>query len=141
MEALDLQRSHYDCGPTALHGALKLCGRKAKYDDLVRWAGSTEEKGTPAVGIKRALEKLKVPFTEYRSSNRMKAWRWARLQTQPAILCFDNDEHWVLLCAGTGRRVLVFDPEAGLRVYSRKDFMGRWVTGRNVYGILLGNRS
>ena len=55
----------------------------------------------------------------------------------PAVLCFDNDEHWVLLVAGLGRRVLVFDPEKGLGIYARRDFMARWVTDGRVYGIQL----
>lgn len=137
MEVLDPQKTEYDCGPTALHGALKLYGLKTRYKDIVRWAGTTAEKGTPAAGLKRVLERLGVRFTEYQTKSRDSAWRWARRQIEPAVLCFDDDEHWVLLCAGLGRRVLVFDPERGVEIYSRKDFMLRWVTNGKVYGLQL----
>ena len=137
MEILEPQKTSYDCGPTALHGALKLYGLKTRYNDILRWAGTTEEKGTPAVGLKRVLDKLGVRFTEYQTKSRNSAWRWARRQTEPAVLCFDDDEHWVLLCAGLGRRVLVFDPETGMTILSRKDFMARWVTDGRVYGLQL----
>lgn len=137
MDVLELQKTDSDCGPAALHGALKLYGRKVRYVDLVRWAGTTVEKGTPAVGLKRVLDRLRIPFSEYQSQSRHTAWRWARRQTQPAVLCFDGDEHWVLLVAGLGRRVLVFDPERGLEIYSRADFMSRWVTAGRVYALVL----
>lgn len=137
MEALERQRANYDCGPAALHGALKLYGRQVRYNSLVRWAGTTEANGTSAAGLKRALERLGVPYTEYTSRSRRLSWRWACKQTSPSVLCFDNDEHWVLLMAGLGRRVLVFDPETGLQVYSRQDFLARWVTEGRVYALSL----
>lgn len=137
MESLDPQKTTYDCGPTALHGALKIYGRKARYADLLRWAGTTPEKGTSAAGLKRALDRIKIAYTEYSSRSRKSSWNWARRQQGPSVLCFDNDEHWVLLVAGLGRRVLIFDPEVGLVIYSRRDFLSRWVTDGRVYGIRL----
>ena len=137
VDALELQKEAYDCGVAALHGALKLYGRRVRYDHLQRWAGTTPAKGTSAAGLKRALERLGIPFTEYQSRSRHTAWRWARKQLTPAVLCFDNDEHWVLLVAGLGRRVLVFDPEKGLGIYARRDFMARWVTNGRVYALQL----
>lgn len=137
MEVLEPQKTNYDCGPTALHGALKLYGRTVRYKDVVRWAGTTEAKGTSAAGLKRVLDHLEIPYSEYSSRSRKCGWDWARRQQLPAVLCFDNDEHWVLLMAGLGRRVLVFDPETGLAIYSRKDFLARWVTDGRVYGLAL----
>lgn len=137
MEALDRQQYDFDCGPAALHGALKLYGRKYRYQDIRRWAGTTPEKGTSAAGIKRVLDRLQIPYSEFQSKSRKVSWDWARRQTQPVVLSFDQDEHWVLLCAGLGRRVMVFDPESGMGIYSRKDFLARWVTDGRVYGILL----
>src|SRR4051812_3478506 len=113
METFQLQTADFDCGPTALRGALQLFGRKVNLRDLTRWAGTTPARGTPAVGLKRALDKVGVTFREYASKSRLRAWRWARRQTSPAVLSFDNDEHWVLLVAGLGRTVVIFDPELG----------------------------
>lgn len=137
MESLEPQKTQYDCGPTALHGALKLYGRKTRLKDLLRWAGTTPERGTSAAGLKRALDRIGIPYREYQSRSRKLSWDWARRQLLPAVLCFDNDEHWVLLVAGLGRRVLIFDPEVGLRIYARRDFLARWVTNGRVYGIRL----
>jgi len=137
MEALDLQQHDYDCGPAALRAALQLYGRQVQHADLCRWAGTTAEKGTSAAGLKRALEHLAVPFSEYQSRSRSASWAWARRQTSPVVLCFDADQHWVLLMAGLGRRVLIFDPELGVRVQGRASFLKRWVTDGRVYGISL----
>jgi ABC-type bacteriocin/lantibiotic exporter with double-glycine peptidase domain len=137
VEILEPQKSGHDCGPTALHGALKLYGRKTRYKDIYRWAGTTEAKGTPAAGLKRVLERLEIPFREYTSKSRRVSWDWARRQVQPAVLCFDNDEHWVLMVAGLNHRVVIHDPEKGVQIYARKDFMARWVTAGKVYAIQL----
>ena len=138
MELLEHQKTGSDCGPTALHGALKLLGIKAYYQDVYRLAGTDPDKGTSAAGLKRALEALKVSLKEYSTRNSQSAWNWIRKQTQPTILAVDNDDHWVLLIAGMGRRVVIFDPEQGLMVYGRRDFMARWTSpSGGFYGIQL----
>lgn len=138
MESLDRQKTDSDCGPTALHGALKLYGVKAYYQDVYRLAGTDPEKGTSAAGLKRALESLKVPLKEYSSKSRPAAWNWIRHQSHPTILSVDSDNHWILLIAGSGRRVTVFDPELGIRIYGRKEFLNRWVNPiGGFYGIQL----
>ena len=137
METFQLQTGDFDCGPAALRGALQLLGRHVSLRDLTRWAGTTPARGTPAAGLKRTLERLGVTFREYTSKSRLQAWKWARRQTAPAVLSFDDDEHWVLLCAGLGRTVVIFDPEIGVQVYARKDFLRRWVTGGRVYALQL----
>lgn len=137
MQRLELQKANFDCGPTALHSALKLYGRTTKFSNIIRWAGCTPEKGTSAAGLKRCLERLSVPFSEYNSRSRIASWKWARKQTMPSVLCFDNDEHWVLLVAGLNSTVLVFDPEVGFEIYKRKDFLARWITNGKVYAIQL----
>ncbi len=129
MVTLDLQSTTYDCGPVALRGGLQLLGRQVTLRDLTRWAGTTPAKGTPAAGLKRALERVGVTFREYASKSRLQAWKWTRRISTPALLSFDDDEHWVLLCASVGRTVIIFDPEVGLQVYARKDFLNRWTAG------------
>lgn len=138
MVKFDLQMTTYDCGPAALRAALQLFGRKATLRDLTRWAGTTPAKGTPAVGLKRALDRLGVTFREYTSKSRLRAWKWARRQASPAVLSFDDDDHWVLLCAGLGRTVIIFDPEVGVQVYTRKDFLNRWqASAGHIYALQL----
>lgn len=137
MNALQLQKWSWDCGPTALQGALTLWGKKTKHTDLCRWAGSTPSKGTSAAGLKRVLERLHVPFREYCSKSRRASWDWARNLRTPAVLSFDADEHWILLVAGVGRRVMVYDPEYGYCIYNRQDFLSRWVHEGRCYGIQL----
>lgn len=138
MKPLLKQKYGWDCGPTCLINALCLRGRIVEWDDAVRWLKATEANGTSAAALKRVLGWLRVPYKEYSSPGLKRSWSKLTHMTLPAILPVDLDDHWILVVSGVGRRIVVFDPEVGLGVYGRKEFMSRWVNcfGK-FYGIFL----
>lgn len=137
MDPFKRQRRASDCGAAALAALLKLLGKTVPYADLLMAAGTTDSRGTSSAGIMRAMKELKVKHIEMQFEDRADAWSWASAlgRSGPAILSFDRDEHWVLLVAGYGSRVLVFDPEVGTRVMGRQALLKRWSMDGRFYAI------
>jgi ABC-type bacteriocin/lantibiotic exporter with double-glycine peptidase domain len=134
------QQDEWDCGPTSLVNALALRGRATEWSSAVRWVGATSEKGTSAAGMMRALDWLRIGYTQFSSADKRRSWRRLTRTNRPVILPVDLDEHWVILVSGVGHRVVVWDPNptVGLMVYGCAEFCRRWLSPtKKFYGIFL----
>ena len=136
---LQHQKGSWDCGPTGLRNTLILLGRNVEWDSVVQWTGASED-GTYGAALLRTLGWLKVRAVEYSSTDVRRSWNRLTRLSRPAMLCVDNDGHWVTAIAGVGRRIVVWDPlpNAGLQIYGRAEFLKRWINSQNrMYGVFV----
>jgi hypothetical protein len=131
MLRLHYQKGSWDCGPTGLKNTLVLLGRSVEWDSVVQWTQASES-GTYGAALMRALKWLKVRSVEYSSTDQRRSWNRLTRLSRPAMICVDQDSHWVSVVAGVGRR------ENGLMIYGRAELLRRWTNNQNrMYGIFI----
>ena len=126
------QTKNYTCGVASVANAAEYLGvpginqgklRKLMYAD--------EDDGTDEEEMKRGILALNLAFDEVQSDQPSDAIGWLSQHLYwygPAIVCLDDESHWVLVIGTSSNRVVVFDPAlgAGVKVYTRAGFLTRW---------------
>ncbi len=137
------QSKTYTCGVASVVNALE-CMLVTKYTQgaIRNMCHTSPEDGTDEVEIKRALLATVTQVDEYQVNDRPTALHWLTetlIYRGPAILCVDNESHWVTVTGRCGPNFLVFDPALGEgdKVYSPKGLATRWraATKPHYYGI------
>lgn len=124
------QLNSWTCGPFALKHALLALGVFAREDDLSRLAGSTEERGTDEVGLRRAAGAYRTKLVRVRKTEagaaRGELETWLRHHV-PVLLCVDQWEHWMTAVAADREHLVVFDSkyDAPLRAEPWESVMSR----------------
>lgn len=104
---------------------------------LARAAGTSPD-GTCENGIKAAIVSCGFSFREWYDECAISRWN----PTAPIVCCVNRWQHWVTVLAGTGKRVLYFDPapeeylrrENNIVSVSRTKFLKRWGAAKTVRG-------
>lgn len=138
-----LQDAQHNCGPAALSNALAALGLLHSQTECSELCKTNATDGTSPKGLISAARQLgRQPhaLSEKRGVVAM-LYLDAHLRAgRPAVLCVDNDEHWVAAIGLLGERILVADPADNELVlsYTRAGLLARWCskTGRH-YGVVL----
>jgi ABC-type bacteriocin/lantibiotic exporter with double-glycine peptidase domain len=138
-----LQDSQANCGAASLSNALAALGISHSQAECAELCKTTATEGTPPKRLLSGAKQLgRQPqvVSEKRGAVAM-LYLDAHLRAgRPAVLCVDNDEHWVAAVGLLGERILVADPADNELVlsYSRAGLVARWGSkaGR-YYGIVL----
>lgn len=126
------QTKAYTCGVASVANAAEYLGvpgigqgklRKLMYSD--------EDDGSDEDEIKRGLLALGLAVDEIESNHEYDAFGWLVQHLWwygPAIVCLDDESHWVTVIGVSMQHVTVFDPAlgAGVKVYTRQGFSTRW---------------
>jgi hypothetical protein len=106
------QPNSWTCGPFALKHALLAFGVFAREDDLSRLAGSTEQRGTDELGLRRAAGAYRARLVRVRKTEagvaRGELETWLKRHV-PVLLCVDQWEHWMTAVAADREHLVVFD--------------------------------
>lgn len=84
------------------------------------------------VGVDEWSELINPGF----SNDECDQWLYLHLGNRgPAILCVDNDDHWVTVIGICQDRYIVFDPSRnqGIEVHTWESLAERWVNAEGVY--------
>jgi ABC-type bacteriocin/lantibiotic exporter with double-glycine peptidase domain len=132
------QRKGYWCGIASIANALEVLGIRRTQREIAKLCDVRPDCGTDETEMKRALLANGVTIDEWVSkgySNEPGDWLSNQLCTGPAILCVDNDEHWVTAIGVCGPRFIVFDPSRnhGIEIHSWDSLAARWVNDDCVY--------
>jgi ABC-type bacteriocin/lantibiotic exporter with double-glycine peptidase domain len=130
MHPLELQRTSTDCGVAALRAVLQFFGIKASYRTIYKLAETSRINGTDSSNILRVLEYYKLSFEVRQSSNAKEAYQQLRDSQHVNILCWDSYDHWVVKIASVGDMNVIFDPEIGTLILTRRQVMRRWLTSK-----------
>lgn len=119
------QTTEYTCGPAALSTLINLMGGKTEEMEIARLSGTTEEKGTTMLGLKKAA-------SEFGYSGVGKKIQFSKItkESLPFIvkIVVENEEtkelkdHFVVLKKIEGDNFFVADPVDGNIVINKKDF-------------------
>lgn len=137
------QSKVYSCGTAAICNALECVGITKYTQGAIRnLCYTSPSDGTSEVEVIRALLAVGVDVDEFQVDDRDSAIMWL-IETLtfrgPAILCVDNESHWVTVIGRVGPNFAVYDPSlgAGVHVYTPKGLATRWraSTKPHYYGI------
>ncbi len=142
------QSKSYWCGVASISSALEVLGIKRSQKEVARLCHVTPSAGTDETEMKRALLANQVNIDEYTYSlpyhaggtsnleQKPTAWLWNQLNNYgPAILCVDNDEHWVTAIGVCNFNWIVFDPsrDTGVEIHTDESLKDRWVNSDGVF--------
>ncbi len=118
--------------------ALECLGIKRSQREIARLCHVTEADGTDETEVKRALLANGVGIDELYRPFRDEAIEWLRdglCNGRPAIICVDDDSHWVTVIGFCGDRFILFDPSRnmGVEVHDRDSIADRWVNSDGIY--------
>lgn len=137
-----MQDTAANCGPASLSNALQAVGvirSQAECETLCRTSGTdgTSIKGLQS-GIK-AVGRYPVALNERRYDVARLRLRDALVWGQAAVLCVDQNEHWVAAVGLIGHRILIADPADNELVLSLAidELKARWGHGNRYYGVIL----
>jgi len=100
------------CGPTALQNALRSLGLFISQEELVHLCNTSDEDGTDEKGMMQALDRLPVDYYQIHDFNGTAALSSLDCSLscgEPAIICVDDWEHWVVVIGKLGVRYIIFD--------------------------------
>lgn len=126
------QSRDYMCGVAAIQNALECVGiTKYSQGAIKRLCHVDPDEGTPEDEIMRGLLACGAQVDEASHNTVHEAVYWLQESTDcgsPAIICVDDEEHWVTVIGSLGSQFVVFDPARGqgLRLYSSKGLATRW---------------
>jgi ATP-binding cassette subfamily B protein len=114
------QLDGHDCGPTCLLMVAEYYGRRFSRDYL-RGLCSIGKGGVSLLGISNAAERIGLRSMAVRIS-------YDRLHREAALPCIVHwrGDHFVVVHRITPKKVWVADPERGLLVYSKEQFIAGW---------------
>ena len=125
---LELQRTSADCGVAALRAALVFFGVKASYRTIYRLAESSRIQGTDSKNVLKVLEHYKLNFEVRQTYNSKVAYQQLTESKYINILCIDEFDHWVVKIGSHGNLTIIFDPEFGTQVLTKRQLLKRWKT-------------
>jgi ABC-type bacteriocin/lantibiotic exporter with double-glycine peptidase domain len=128
MSVLELQRTKADCGVAALRAALLFFGVKASYKTIYKLAETSRIQGTDSKNVLKVLEHYKLNFEVRTTFNNKVAYKQLTESKYINILCVDQFDHWVVKVGGHGNLTIIFDPEVGTRVMTKRQLLKRWAT-------------
>lgn len=132
------QRKSYWCGIASIANALEVLGIRRTQREIAKLCDVNEDAGTDETEMKRALLANGVGVDEYNARRAYYAAGWldAHLTLRgPAVICVDDDEHWVTVIGTCLDRFIVFDPSRnqGVEVHTPDSLCKRWVNADGVY--------
>lgn len=130
MSALELQRTTADCGVAALRAALTFFGVKATYKTIYKLAETSRINGTDSSNILKVLEHFKLNFEVRTSFNNKVAYSKLTESKHINILCIDEFDHWVVKICTHDDKTVVFDPQKGTLVLTKRQLLKRWATSK-----------
>ncbi|MDO8495352.1 MAG: cysteine peptidase family C39 domain-containing protein [bacterium] len=138
-----LQKSNFDCGPTALINALKCFGENYSIEEMIHICKTSRARGTSSRKLKLAIKKVGFKKEAFDTKDKKTALAklFVALYSYPIILCVDHDDHWVTALALQGERIVIFDPgdnyrnrrENGCHVLSKRQLLKRWKSPHGKY--------
>jgi ABC-type bacteriocin/lantibiotic exporter with double-glycine peptidase domain len=135
MSILELQRTKADCGVAALRAALSFFGIKASYRAIYKLA-ETSNIGTDSKNILKVLEYYKLNFEVRQTYASKTAYEQLTRSPYINILCIDNFNHWVVKICTHNDMTVIFDPEYGTMVLTKRQLLNRWVaSSKETYAI------
>ncbi len=135
------------CGVASIQSAMGCLGVEVTQELVASRVHCTKKHGTPEDEIQRGLLACgagNVDVWNHRRRQQSLLWlQHTLLNTGPAILAVDHDQHWITVIGYQARTTfIVFDsiPSHGLIVYSWENLAARWRLGNhrggpNYYGI------
>lgn len=126
-----LQDSQANCGPASLSNALAALGQPRTQDECAELCKTNATDGTPTKRLLAAVKGLGlrgIVIKEKRAEVALlKLDHWLQ-RGRPAILCVDNDSHWVAAIGVLNDRILVADSADNELVlsYDRTALVERW---------------
>jgi ABC-type bacteriocin/lantibiotic exporter with double-glycine peptidase domain len=100
-------------------------------------AGTVKRHGTQEHGIKQAIERLGLSFSELKCPALLPAFDWlleAAAEGKAGIICVERGEHWNSVIGACGENLIVADPkksksnrkENGIHVFTRTNARRYW---------------
>ncbi len=130
---MEAQYLSWWCGVASIQSALECLGIEVSQEYVATQCHVTKKHGTNEDEIQRGLLACGAGHIDkWNSRRRKKSMVWLQDQltnTGPAILCVDNDRHWVTAIGILSQTTfLVFDPAGGvgLQVYEWNELADRW---------------
>lgn len=130
MSALELQRTSVDCGVAALRAALTFFSITASYKTIYKLAQVSRINGTDSPGILRVLEHYKLNFEVRQTFSNKVAFKQLTESKHINILCIDEFDHWVIKICTQGDKTVIFDPQKGTLVLTKRQLLKRWATSK-----------
>lgn len=128
-----LQKETWSCGPAAIVNAVTALGLVIEEEAVQSFASA--EKGMNEQKMIEAIKSLGLDPVEYTSLHGDLAWRSLQ-KSLPAILCVDQDQHWIAVTQVTADGgVEVRDPGLGTRAYDYEQLTSRWMFNGRFYMI------
>lgn len=130
------------CGPASIQTALLCLGIHKSQREIASRIHCTEELGTDETEVIRALLSWGCKVDPFGTTQAFDARNWLD-NFSPAIVCFDNWDHWCCFLGKSGERYLTFDPinstmnrrMNGVHVYTWEQLRTRWRCDGAFYGI------
>jgi ABC-type bacteriocin/lantibiotic exporter with double-glycine peptidase domain len=138
-KTLKRQSKSYWCGLASIANALEVLGIRRSQKELDRLCHVSAAAGTDEVEMKRALlAQRDVAIDEWNSNMVNQAMTWLEehlMNRGPAILCVDDDDHWITVIGMCDESFIVFDPSRnqGVEVHNDYSLAARWVNSDGVY--------
>jgi ABC-type bacteriocin/lantibiotic exporter with double-glycine peptidase domain len=140
------QSKSYWCGVASIANALEVLGIRRSQREIARLCDVSPEAGCNETELKRALLANGVQVDEWKAIKDHEAdddasedWLWSHIANRgPAILCVDDDDHWVTVIGTCGFNYIVFDPSRnqGIEVHTPESLADRWMSSDfEYYGI------
>lgn len=125
------QTDEMTCGPTCLRMVTAFHGRNYQLAELVKLSNTSRE-GSSLSGLSEAAEK--IGFRTFGVKTTL-----PRLRDNIPFPCIAhwNQNHFVVICKVTRKKVVVADPAHGIINYTPEEFARGWVSDGNDSGILL----
>jgi hypothetical protein len=136
------QRKGYWCGIASIANALEVLGIRRTQREIAKLCHVTPAAGTNETEMMRALLANGLDVDEWSSTEARPSVEWLYHHVScygPAVLCVDNDDHWVTVIGHAAVnfdvRFLVFDPSrnTGNEVHTGDSLAARWVNADGVY--------
>ncbi len=135
------QAKSYWCGVAAIANALECLGIRRSQREVERICHVSPDAGTDETEMKRALLANGVEVDEWPGGISSPVslhiqWLYEHVtDVGPAILCVDDDSHWVTVIGTCGDSFIVFDParNQGVEVHDAASLAARWVNSDGVY--------
>lgn len=137
-----MQDTAANCGPASLSNALAAVGITRTQQECETLCRTNGTDGTSIKGFQAALKTMGYgwhPINERR-------WDVARMlltdclrNGTAAVLCVDQNNHWVAAVGLIGQRILIADPADNELVVSMAPdaLKARWGSGNRYYGVMV----
>jgi ABC-type bacteriocin/lantibiotic exporter with double-glycine peptidase domain len=121
------QHAEEDCGAACVAMIARHYGKAISFP-LIRTLVGTGQQGTTLLGLKRGADEIGFHCRALRTDVDDTFFRDVKAISLPAILHWKGN-HWVVLYATEGPRVVIGDPAKGVRRLPRQDFLDAWTDG------------